>query len=118
MNWISGTLHGQAFGGLLRPGRYIEDEELFPAVRDKALKTVVECYDTVEGRLKGVNAVGDGFTVVDAYLYVFWRWACMKGLDMAVKYPKYAALVAEVVKRDAVRKTLEIEEIEAYGPKL
>lgn len=101
---------------------------------------VEECYGVVEGWLvegedegegevfgeagrgegnHGVWAVGGRFTAVDAYLYVFWRWGAGElGIDMEGRYPRWSRLVAELVKRDAVKKALEAEGIESFAPKL
>ncbi|KAK5075751.1 hypothetical protein LTR70_009789 [Exophiala xenobiotica] len=119
LNIVQSTVHGQAFGGLLRPARYSDDPDMYDAIRKKSWQTVQECFDAIEEKLKGVHAVGNGFTVVDPYLYVFYRWgASNDGLDMAARYPKYAKLVGELLERRAVREAVEAEGIEPQGPKL
>lgn len=62
LNWLSGTLHGQAFGGLLRPGRYVDDEGLFDAVREKGWKNVQEGFEMIEmwlGERQGGSGSGE-----------------------------------------------------------
>lgn len=110
MNWISGTLHGQGYGGLLRPERYTDEPAMYDAIRAKSRKTIEDCYRMIEERLEGPHAVGGRFTAVDAYLYVFYRW----GTNVfPMDYSKYKALVVELSKREAVRKTIEAESIDA-----
>jgi len=44
MNWISGTLHGVAYGMVLRPERFVAREELFGDVVEMGKKSVRGCY--------------------------------------------------------------------------
>jgi len=48
MNWLSGTLHGQGFGGLWRPQRFSDDPEVFESIKAKAKKTISECFNVRE----------------------------------------------------------------------
>ena len=82
MNWLSGSLHGHAFGGVLRPGRLTADSAAFEGIRAKGVENVRDCFGVIEGKLRGVHAVGDAFTAVDPYLFVFYRWANGMGFKM------------------------------------
>lgn len=113
MNWLSGTLHGQGFGALFRPERYSDDPAALNGIRAQGRKHVEICFDEIEGRLNGIHAVGNAFTAVDPYLFVFYRWGNDVGFDMRGKYPKYTALVSNLVKRPAVRATLEAEDLQS-----
>jgi glutathione S-transferase len=107
-NWLSGELHGQAFGALFRPERFIpfsspsasEDHE---KLREQGKLRALACYETIESRLAESGdrsvyaAVGDAFTAVDAFLFVFWRWGKRNGIDMEGKYVRYRRLVREGV---------------------
>ncbi|KAK5079467.1 hypothetical protein LTR70_009422 [Exophiala xenobiotica] len=117
-NWLSGTVHGQGFGGLFRPARFSDVVSMHAAIQDKGWKTVQECFEIIEAGLSAVHAVGKNFTVVDPYLYVFYRWGVDNGADMAARYPKYARLVVELMKRPAVLAALEAEGILSHAPKL
>ncbi|KKZ61642.1 hypothetical protein EMCG_03827 [[Emmonsia] crescens] len=77
------------------------------SIKAKGILNVIAASAFIESRLGGLHGVGDAFTVVDLYLLVFYRWAFYIGLEMEKDYPKYTALVANLVKRDAVVKTLE-----------
>lgn len=112
LNWLSGTVHGQAFGGLFKPARFSDDASTYAAIQAKGWKTAQECFEMIEAGLKGVHAVGENFTVVDPYLFVFYRWGVNRGADMVGNYPKYARLVAELMKRPAVQAALKAEGIE------
>lgn len=113
MNWLSGTLHAHAFGGLLRPERMSDDEESLPSIEKKGLKNVQNCFDMIEAKLNGVYAVGGAFTAVDPYLFVFYRWGEGCGLDMKKAYLKYTLLVENLVNRPSVQKVLELERSQA-----
>ncbi|KAI9644058.1 hypothetical protein NHQ30_007410 [Ciborinia camelliae] len=110
MNWLSGTLHGHAFGGLLRPGRMSDDERALEGIEKKGLRNVQNCFDMIERRLNGIYAVGNAFTAVDSYLFVFYRWGEGSGLDMKKAYPRYTVLVEKLVNRPSVKKVLELEQ--------
>ncbi|PGH04254.1 glutathione S-transferase [Blastomyces parvus] len=107
LNWLSGHLHGLGYGGLWRPERYSDDASALEGIKAKGKSTIIAAYEFIESRLLGLHAVGDAFTVVDLYLLVFYRWGKGIGLEMEKEYPKYTALIANLVKRDAVIKTLE-----------
>lgn len=113
LNWLSGTVHGHAFGGILRPARLTDDEGAFDGIREKGGENVKDAFEMIEGKLSGVYAVGDGFTVVDAYLFVFWRWGFEVGLSMKEGFPRYTGLVGELVRREAVIEVLGKEGIES-----
>ncbi|TGO44632.1 hypothetical protein BOTNAR_0777g00040 [Botryotinia narcissicola] len=82
MNWLSGTLHAHAFGGLLRPERMSDEKAALPGIEKKSMGNVENCFDIIEGKLNGLYAVGGAFTVVDSYLFVFHRWGEGNGLKM------------------------------------
>lgn len=116
MCWIAGVLHGQGFGGIWRPERYLNhptDEDAL-RLRAKGLETVLSCYDTIESKLNASStishspfAVGSAMTVVDPYLAVFYRWGFRNlELDMT-RYPKYTALWKELEKLDSFQQALE-----------
>ncbi|KFY42468.1 hypothetical protein V494_02389 [Pseudogymnoascus sp. VKM F-4513 (FW-928)] len=115
MNWLSGFLHGQAFGGLFRPARYSDDSTTHMSIKAKALLTVQESFATINQDLSSEYAVGSSFTAVDAYLFVFYRWGVSLKIDMG-KYPKYTNLVVNLVKRKSVQDALKAEGIEADVP--
>ncbi|KAH3919596.1 hypothetical protein HBH56_016390 [Parastagonospora nodorum] len=117
MAWLCGTVHGQAFGCIFRPMRFVGGEEgMYEIVRAEGRKCAKECFDFIEGRLKGrMYAVGDAFTLVDAYMYTFYRWGNILKMGMRDNYPNYTRLVEEVVKREAVKRTVEVEGLSLFN---
>lgn len=112
MNWLSGVLHGQAFGSVLRATRYSDDPTTYASIEAKGLLTVQECFATIDERLSNGPAVGSRFTAVDAYLYTCYRWGASLGLDMRGKYPKFTSLVDNFINYPSVQTTLKDEGIE------
>lgn len=117
MAWLSGTLHGQGFGGMFRPARFVGGEEsMYEHVKKIGRETVKASYEYIDKRLEGKTyAVGDAFTAVDAYLYVFYRWGNMLQFGMKENYPNYQRLVDAVLKMGSVKKTVEAEGISEDG---
>lgn len=112
MAWLSGTMHGQAFGCVFRPARFVKDEVMHDILRESGRNQVKECFEYVEKKLEGRSwAVGDTFTFVDAYLLVFYRWGNLLKMGMRHNYPNYARLVDAVTKREDVQKTVASEGI-------
>jgi glutathione S-transferase len=109
--WLSGTLHGQGYGGLWRPTRYSDEEKTYGSIQAKSRETIAECYDYIESRLVGPHAVGDAFTAVDAFLLVFYRWGNRIGFDMK-SYPKYTTLVSRLAERQSVQRMAAKEGID------
>lgn len=109
MNWLSGTLHGQGFGGLWRPQRFSDDPGVFESIKVKARRTIFESFDLIENRLSGPYSTGDGFTAVDPYLLVFYRWGNGIGIDMPTTYPAYTTLAHGLVQRESVAAALAAE---------
>jgi glutathione S-transferase len=118
LNWISGTLHSQGFGALFRPQRFTEDKTLHPELKRQGYVTVTKLFGEIDKKLEGKTfAVGDSFTVVDAFLFPFWRWGNMSGIKMADDYPTYTALVTRVRERKSAKAALHTEKIatEEFG---
>lgn len=114
MNWLSGTVHSLAFKLVFRPLKFTTDPAGGDGIEAKAREFVAECLDLLESKLDGVYAVGGAFTVVDPYLFVFYRWGNSIGLNMKEKYPKYASLVINLVeKHPSVKAALEVEGIDS-----
>ena len=108
MAWLSGTLHGQGFGALWRPERFVEDPALFPALQQRARRTIEDCFATIEGRLAEPR---EGFGAVDPYLLVFSLWGNGLGIPMSDRHPHYTAFARRLVERPSVIATLRAEGI-------
>ncbi|KAF3000925.1 hypothetical protein E8E13_008609 [Curvularia kusanoi] len=112
--WLSGTLHGNAFVMLFKPGRLTGDEAAFVAIKEKGMGVAKACFQRIEKRLEGrENAVGKGWTVVDFNLYIFARWGKQIGLDMEGEFPVYSAFARKLEELDGVKKAVKEHGVEA-----
>ena len=75
MNFLSSSVH-IAFRPLFRPNLLLADEALYPKLQEVGLPGLRATLLEVERRLAGRTwALGDRFSVVDAYLFVFHIWS-------------------------------------------
>ena len=115
MTWLSGTLHGQGFGALWRPQRFSDEPEASQSITAKGKRTVSECFGFIESRLSGPYSTGDGFTAVDPYLLVFYRWGNGIGIDMPGTCPNYTAFAQRLVQRASVAAALAAEGLSGHS---
>lgn len=111
LSWISIDLHGIGYGQLWRPHRFVADTALYEAVKGRGLDNIRASYDHIEHILSDGRdwAVPGSYTIVDAYLTVFWLWGRRIGLDMETGWPHWARLMAKVLARPAVHRALQQE---------
>lgn len=111
LSWISIDLHGIGYGQLWRPHRFVPDADLHEAVKTKGKDNIIAGYDHIEHILSDGRdwAVPGQYTVVDAYLTVFWLWGRRIGLDLEARWPLWAKLMAKVLARSAVKRAIEQE---------
>lgn len=113
LSWISVDLHGVGYGQLWRPHRFVSDPALHEAVKTKGMENIRVACDHIERILSDGRdwAVPGLYTVVDAYLVVFWLWGRRIGLDMDTDWPIWARLMSKVLERQAVKRALMQEGI-------
>ncbi|KAF4856980.1 Glutathione S-transferase [Colletotrichum siamense] len=108
--WLSGTLHSLGYAGVLRPERFVKGEEAKFEVVARGQKIIDECYARIDERLAGREfAVGEGLTVVDFDVYIFYRWGCQFGTEMGRLYPNYERIARMVEGLDGVTKVVHVE---------
>jgi glutathione S-transferase len=87
-----------------------------PAVRAKGKQCIREQSDYIESLIaKGRDwAVPGGYSIVDPYILVFFRWGRQIGLEfeMASLFPPWTRLSSRVAVRPAVRRVFEQEGID------
>lgn len=109
-NWLSGSLHGIAFGGKWRPQRFVNEHQLFDSVIAKAEDNLRDGFAYIEQRLADRQwAIGDAYTIVDPYLFVFHHWAITIGVDVVTLYPHWSRHASRIRQRAAVKRALEQE---------
>jgi glutathione S-transferase len=105
MNWISSSLH-VTYRSIFRPQTYAGDHpDAISAVRAHAEKKLVKMLAEIETRLGDSSyALGEEFSAVDAYLFVFYLWSFDERIHAELPArSRYGALAARVWARDAVR---------------
>ncbi|KAK4498582.1 hypothetical protein PRZ48_011240 [Zasmidium cellare] len=113
LNWISASLHAQAWSHFKRPFRFTTDQsEAGQApVLAKATQNVLERFARLERTLdeKGPWALGEKFTAVDVSLLPFFRLGkdVMK-TDMEV-YPKWGKIVGKLLEMEAAKQAMSDE---------
>lgn len=117
MNFISSSLHA-AYRSVFRPQSYGGDHpEVVEAVRAQGHERLARALQTVERRLGDTPyALGDAFSAVDAYLFVFYLWSFDERLSGEMPpRPRYRALAQRVWQRGAVRRVVARERgVRAY----
>lgn len=111
LGWIASTVH-VAYAHVRRAERYADSESALQDVRAKGLETCRDLWDAVDARLEtGPWAIGDLYTVADAYLLVFWTWgrSPVLGFDMAKDFPNWTAHALRMAQRPAVQRAFQRE---------
>jgi glutathione S-transferase len=108
MNWLSSNVHAMSFGQIWRPHRFVEDERLYDAVREMGRRNLAQQFGYIEQLLSDGRdwGVPGGYSVVDPYLFVFWRWGTRIDMDMSI-YRAWDDLASRVKARSAVRSVME-----------
>lgn len=106
LGWIASTVH-VAYAHVRRGERYADSEAALAEVRAKGIQTCRELWQAVDARLGAEPwAIGDRYTVADAYLLVFWTWGRgpVLGFDMAGDFPNWTAHARRMAARPAVQR--------------
>lgn len=100
--FLSSSLH-VAYAQFRRPERFLpqafSDAQEF--VEQGRLNSV-RFYREIEDRLGSGWALGEQYTVADAYLFPFYLWGPRLGLDMATDCPRWTAWKEQMLLRPAV----------------
>jgi glutathione S-transferase len=90
------------------------------AVRTRGRENISECFAYIEKLLADGRgwAIAEGYTVVDAYLLVFYYWGRSRiSMDMGTLYPAWTRLSELVAERPAVQRALKAEGITIFEAK-
>jgi glutathione S-transferase len=108
LTWLSSELHAAGFAVLWRPSRFIHDPDRFAEVEARGRETIRERFNEVEAILsdgREWSVEGCGYTIVEPYLLVFWRWGTRIDFDMSA-WPIWSRLMLRVLDRPAVQRAL------------
>lgn len=108
MSLLASAVH-PAFISFFRPDRYTSDDAARAALKVDGKQRFWDMLRYVESRLPEQGfALGERYSLVDAYLTVFFLWA--RRFELPIReLPRYQRLAAAVLPRAAVRRALEQE---------
>lgn len=113
MSWLGSTMHAGGVRTVLRPDRFISDSSAAEAVKTRGTENVRIGFADIESRLHGHTwALDDCYSIIDAYLLVFFRWGNRIGLPMRTDYPHYTRIMDAVRARPAVQRAIAHEGIQ------
>jgi glutathione S-transferase len=109
MSWFASTVH-VAFSQIARPERFADDDVVKAALATPGEARFHRTLTDIERLAKapGPWLLGEGFSAVDAYALVIWRWAERRQIDTAA-YPAWSAKAARALARPSVKRALRQE---------
>lgn len=112
LSWLSGTVHGLGFGRALAPQRFATDENAYDDIRAQGKKLVASYFRRIDDRVKGKTyAAGSETTAVDIYVYIFFQWGLIIGLQMKEDFPHYTKIVQQVEKVKGVAEAAKTHQL-------
>jgi len=110
MAWLADTVH-PAYAHFFRPERYVQGEACLGAVKEGGRRSFWDGLAEIDRLLAGKRwAAGGRYSVVDAYLLVFYRWGNRNGFPVR-DLSHYTALAERVLARPAVKRVMAAEGI-------
>jgi len=105
---VTADVH-KSFGPLFSPHKFVDSENAVQELKQHAAQNVTKSLLAVEKKLQPTQFVlGKEFSIIDAYLFVFYRWA--KYLQIPLdNCPNYLTLMQRVAERASVQAALKME---------
>ena len=113
ISYLAASVHANKFDAIFKPERYINDKSLHPTVKDLAKQGLREAFGYVEQKLVELKPIDhENLRAVDAYLFVFFRWAInVLQFDVEKDFPRYYERMIAVSKFEAVQRAMKAEGI-------
>lgn len=116
LNWLSGTVHSVAIRQIWKSEYFTADPNTYDAIRTKGREHLAEAHALIESRLvDGEWILASGYTVLDPFLLVFYRWGNRMQLPMREKFPKWTRHAEKMLERPAVARALATEKISIWN---
>jgi glutathione S-transferase len=109
IGYFAGSVH-PAHAHVGRPERYTADQSAYPGIKEMGLKTFHGYLKQIDGKLAGREWLGDKYSVLDPYGFVFYTWGVRRELPMA-EMKNYTAFKDRMLKREAVQKVAADEKV-------
>ncbi|MFP7572105.1 glutathione S-transferase family protein [Marivita sp. S2033] len=105
--YLCATMH-VAYAHLLRGARWVDDEAAQNAMKNKVASNIADCATMIETHyLKGPWALGEHYTMCDAYLMMVPLWMKKAGVDL-VNYPRIATHHRAMLDRPATLSVMAV----------
>ena len=111
LSWFASSVH-IAFAQVWRAERFTADTDVHPAIQRGGHDALRTYFQEIEGQVGERWMIDDQFTAADSYLATFFRWGRRIDADMTA-YPRWTSLVARVLERPAVQRTIQREGLTA-----
>jgi glutathione S-transferase len=109
VGFFASSVH-PAHGHVGRPERYTADTSAHAGIKEQGLKTFHGYLKQIDGMLAGREWLGDQYSVLDPYGFVFYTWGVRRELPMD-ELKNYTAFKDRMKNRPAVARVLEDEKI-------
>jgi glutathione S-transferase len=109
IGWFASTVH-PAHGHVGRPERYAADPAAHASIKETGLKTFHSYLQEIDQRLAGRQWLGEQYSVLDPYGFVFYTWGVRRELPMA-ELKNYTAFKDRMTARPAVQRVLADEKV-------
>jgi glutathione S-transferase len=93
-----------------RPERYAADSAAFPTIKETGLKTFHGYLEQIDRMLAGREWLGDRYSVLDPYGFVFYTWGVRRELPMK-ELANYTAFKDRMLQRPAVQRVVADEKV-------
>jgi glutathione S-transferase len=93
-----------------RPERYTQDQSALPGIKEQGLKTFHGHLKQIDGMLAGREWLGNEYSVLDPYGFVFYTWGVRRELPMA-ELKNYSAHKDRLLKRPAAAHVVADEKV-------
>jgi len=109
IGFFAASVH-PAHAHVSRPERYASDSAHHPNIQETGRKAFHDYLKQIDARLAGRQWLGEEYSVLDPYAFVFYTWGVRRELPMA-DLKGYAAFKDRMLARAAVRRVVEEESI-------
>lgn len=111
LSWLATDVHSNWFMQVFYPMRFAESLGAQAEVEAAGRTKLAAAWADIESRLPAEGYALGEFSVVDAMLIVFFRWARRYGFTPQKHYPRWTALTETTLARPGVQTVFEDERI-------
>ena len=109
IGFFAASVHS-AHAHISRPERYASDSAHYRNIQETGRKAFHDYLKQIDARLAGRQWLGEDYSVLDPYAFVFYTWGVRRELPMA-ELKSYSAFTDRMLERPAVRRVVEEENV-------